>query len=96
RMRSERLLGAARLLKDTARVHARLGRLLMETRASGRDPLRARTDLLAAAQGLDPYAAADEGWQAQSLVLLLRSMVVDLLQVAGADPGQARAVLPEL
>lgn len=44
RTRSERLLGAARLLKDTARVHARLGRLLMDTRASGRDPMRAITD----------------------------------------------------
>lgn len=44
RTRSERLLGAARLLKDTARVHARLGRLLIDTRANGRDPLRAITD----------------------------------------------------
>lgn len=44
RTRSERLLGQARLLKDTARVHVRLGRLLMEARASGRDPLRAIDD----------------------------------------------------
>jgi hypothetical protein len=44
RTRSERLLGEARLLKDTARVHARLGRLLIEARASGRDPLRAIDD----------------------------------------------------
>ena len=44
RTRSERLLGAARLLKDTARHHARLGRLLMDARANGRDPRRAITD----------------------------------------------------
>lgn len=44
RTRTERLLGSARLLKDTARVHARLGRLMMDTRASGRDPLRAIED----------------------------------------------------
>ena len=44
RTRSERLLGAARLLKDTARHHARLGRLLIDARAQGRDPLRAITD----------------------------------------------------
>jgi len=44
RTRTERLLGSARLLKDTARVHVRLGRLLMETRTNGRDPLRAIED----------------------------------------------------
>lgn len=44
RTRSERLLGEARLLKDTARVHAQLGRLLIDTRVSGRDPLRAIGD----------------------------------------------------
>jgi TnpA family transposase len=44
RTRTERLLGSARLLKDTARAHVRLGRLLMDTRASGRDPLRAIED----------------------------------------------------
>lgn len=41
RTRSERLLGQARLLKDTARVHVRLGRLLIDARTSGRDPLHA-------------------------------------------------------
>ena len=44
RTRSERLLGEARLLKDTARVHARLGRLLIDARTNGRDPLRAIDD----------------------------------------------------
>ncbi|WP_242121280.1 Tn3 family transposase [Sphingomonas lacusdianchii] len=44
RTRSERLLGQARLLKDMARVHARLGRLLIDARTTGRDPLRAVAD----------------------------------------------------
>ena len=44
RTRSDRLLGAARLLKDTARHHVRLGRLLIDTRANGHDPLRAIAD----------------------------------------------------
>ena len=44
RTRSDRLLGQARMLKDTARFHARLGRLLVEARATGRDPFRAIDD----------------------------------------------------
>ena len=44
RTRNERLIGSARLLKDTARLHARLGRLLMDTRTNGRDPLRTIED----------------------------------------------------
>jgi uncharacterized membrane protein YgaE (UPF0421/DUF939 family) len=61
---------------------------------TGREPVRARSDLLSVAAGLDPHAA--EGWQAQGLILLLRSLVVDLLEVAGVDPGGARDALPEL
>ena len=41
RTRSDRLLGQARMLKDTARFHAKLGRLLVDARASGRDAFRA-------------------------------------------------------
>lgn len=41
RTRSDRLLGQARMLKDTARFHARLGRLLVDARATGRDAFRA-------------------------------------------------------
>ncbi|WP_298454803.1 aromatic acid exporter family protein [uncultured Cellulomonas sp.] len=45
---------------------------------------------------LDPFALAPDDWQVQSLVLLLRSLVVDLLEVAGEDPAAARALLPEI
>ena len=44
RTRSDRLLGQARMLKDTARFHARLGRLLIEARATGRDAFHAIDD----------------------------------------------------
>ncbi len=37
----DRLLWRAWMLKDTARLHARLGRLLVDARASGRDAFRA-------------------------------------------------------
>ena len=39
RTRSERLMDDAKLLKETARVHARLGRALIEARAGGGDVL---------------------------------------------------------
>ncbi|WP_400135457.1 Tn3 family transposase, partial [Bacillus thuringiensis] len=44
RTRSDRLLGQARMLKETARFHARLGRLLVDARATGHDPFRTIDD----------------------------------------------------
>nr|WP_250635909.1 Tn3 family transposase [Sphingobium baderi] len=46
RTRSDRLLGQARLLKDTARVHVQLGRLLLNAYADGRDAFAAIEDRL--------------------------------------------------
>ncbi|WP_273653393.1 FUSC family protein [Cellulomonas fimi] len=63
---------------------------------AGRDPERARTALLAVAHALDPFALAADDWQVQSLVLLHRSLAVDLLESAGVAPGDARAALPEI
>jgi hypothetical protein len=45
---------------------------------------------------MDPFVLAPGDWQVQSDVLLLRSLVVDLLEVAGTDPAEARALLPEI
>jgi hypothetical protein len=45
---------------------------------------------------MDPFRLAPGDWQVQSVVLLMRSFVVDLLEVAGADPAAARAPLPEI
>ena len=35
--------------------------------------------------------AFDEGWRVQSLVVLLRSLLVDLLEITGMDYEQAKA-----
>ncbi|HEY0215924.1 MAG TPA: FUSC family protein [Cellulomonas sp.] len=63
---------------------------------SGTEPLRARDALLGLAEDLDPFTLAPDDWQVQSLVLLLRSLVVDLLEASGVDPREAREALPEL
>ena len=44
RTRSDRLLGQAKLLKDTARVHVQLGRLLLNAYADGGDAFAAIED----------------------------------------------------
>lgn len=63
---------------------------------AGHDPRGARERLQRVAGTLDPHALAPGVWQSQSLVLLLRSLAVDLLEASGASPRDARAVLPEL
>ena len=63
---------------------------------AGRDPERARSHLLAVGAALDPFVLAPDDWQAQSLVLLHRSLTVDLLEAAGVSSRDARAVLPEI
>ncbi len=63
---------------------------------AGRDPARARAALLESARALDPFTLAPDDWQVQSLVLLHRSLIVDLLEAAGASPAAARAPLPDL
>lgn len=63
---------------------------------SGSEPLRSREELLRLAGDLDPFVLTPDDWQAQSLVLLLRSLVVDLLEASGVDPRTAREALPEL
>lgn len=64
--------------------------------AAGAEPLRSREELLRLAGDLDPFVLSPDDWQAQSLVLLLRSLVVDLLEASGVDPRAAREALPEL
>lgn len=70
----------------TAELSAALG--------SGREPVRARATLLAVLAELDPFALED--FQVQSLVLLQRSLVVDLAEAAGIEPQVARDALPEI
>ncbi len=57
----------------------------------------ARRTLAEAASRTDPWRLVPGGdLHAQGLVLLLRSLVVDLAETAGADPEVARATLPEI
>ncbi|WP_246117307.1 FUSC family protein [Cellulomonas composti] len=64
--------------------------------SGGVRPDRACSELLAAAASLDPFVLAPDDWHVQSLVLLARSLVVDLLEAADVDPAAARAALPEI
>ena len=52
--------------------------------------------LTAAAQALDPFLVEPDDWQVQSLVLLHRSLVVDVLEAAGVSARDAREALPEI
>ncbi len=63
---------------------------------SGSEPVRASTTLLVLAEELDPFTLAPDDWQVQSLVLLIRSLVVDLLEASGVDSAQAHEALPEI
>lgn len=63
---------------------------------AGAEPIRAREELLGLAAGLDPFTVTPDDWQAQSLLLLVRSLVVDLLEAAGVDARTARETLPEI
>jgi hypothetical protein len=63
---------------------------------SGADGARGRDALTAVAARVDPRTVGEGDWQVQSLVMLLRSPVVDALEAAGASPGDARDALPEL
>ncbi|MBX9247030.1 FUSC family protein [Actinotalea ferrariae] len=69
---------------------------LAVTLGRGGDHGRARGRLQAVAARADPWAVSREDWQVQGLVLLLRSLVVDLLEAAGEEPDEARAHLPEM
>ena len=86
------LRGVASSVDDLARATDALGTALL----TGSEPLQARRELVAAAVRLDPFVLAPDDWQVQSLVLLLRSLVVDLLEVAGVPPLAARDALPEI
>jgi uncharacterized membrane protein YgaE (UPF0421/DUF939 family) len=86
------LEGIAAVLEELATATERLA----EASGAGTSPERARAVLVDLATRMDPFRLAPGDWQVQSVVLLMRSLVVDLLEVAGADPADARAPLPEI
>jgi uncharacterized membrane protein YgaE (UPF0421/DUF939 family) len=71
-------------------------RVLAEAIDGGRDPAVAREVLVEAARTANPHVVGAGDWQVQSLVVLLRSPLVDVLEAAGATPAEARSALPEL
>ncbi|AEG45387.1 aromatic acid exporter family protein [Isoptericola variabilis] len=90
--------GAAELdaLADLLDRYASGVRTLAAALATGTGTDGARAELAAVAADADPRAVAEGQWQVQSLVLLLRSPVVDTLEAAGASAAQARDALPEI
>ncbi|TGJ94602.1 hypothetical protein DLJ96_18835, partial [Actinotalea fermentans ATCC 43279 = JCM 9966 = DSM 3133] len=71
-------------------------RVLAEAIGAGRDPSTAREILADTAAAADPRTVGAGDWQVQSLVMLLRSPIVDTLEAAGMSPEDARAALHEL
>ncbi|MFD6176027.1 MULTISPECIES: FUSC family protein [unclassified Isoptericola] len=71
-------------------------RLLASALGAGDDPADARRVLAEVAADADPRTLGEGYWQVQSLVLLLRSPLVDVLEAAGMTPDVARATLPEM
>ncbi|MFC8598995.1 MULTISPECIES: FUSC family protein [unclassified Isoptericola] len=71
-------------------------RLLAAGLGSGSGLGEARDALRDVARDMDPRTVGEGHWQVQSLVLLLRSPVVDLLEASGVPPEEARTALPEM
>jgi uncharacterized membrane protein YgaE (UPF0421/DUF939 family) len=97
--RSRSVAGPERDLRAVADVVDRFAagtRVLAEAIGAGRDPVVAREILAETAAAADPRTVGVGDWQVQSLVVLLRSPIVDTLEAAGASPEQARAALHEL
>lgn len=86
-------------LEDVAELlgqAARATQVLAAVVGAGSEGAPARAALREAAELADPGALGEHGWQAQSLVMLVRSPLVDLLEAAGATQAEAREALPEL
>ncbi|MNW66957.1 hypothetical protein D3C74_454790 [compost metagenome] len=70
--------------------------MLAEAIGAGKDPVTAREILAETAAAADPRTVGAGDWQVQSLVMLLRSPIVDTLEAAGMSPREAREALTEL
>lgn len=71
-------------------------RLLASALETGGTVEPARRVLREVAAECDPHTVGSGDWQVQSLVVLLRSPLVDALEATGDSPETARATLPEL
>ncbi|BDZ42566.1 hypothetical protein GCM10025865_18650 [Paraoerskovia sediminicola] len=89
-------VGEPEILGSLAEALATATEVLAEAMGAGLEPTVARDMLLDIAADLDPHTEKHRGWSVQSLILLLRAPVVDLLELSGLDPQAARDALPEL
>lgn len=85
-----------RPVADLVSRFAEGARSLATAIGAGHDTAAAREVLLVAARAADPVTVGAGDWQVQSLVVLLRSPLVDALEAAGASPQEARDALTEL
>lgn len=82
----------AELLTATATATRELAHAI----GHGKDLAVAREYLTTVAQQAAPGALGERDWQAQALILVLRSAIVDLLEAAGASEQEARDALAAL
>ena len=80
-------------LADVLEHLAGATRELAEDVAAGRPPKRSKARILEVAGQADPGLLGSGDWQVQSLILILRSAIVDLAEAAGAEPQEARDAL---
>lgn len=81
----------ARSIENTARAVESLGAAL----GSGERTLTARESLAEIAAELSPVQFDEAGWRSQTLVIIMRSLIVDLLQATGLSAKAASAMLAE-
>jgi uncharacterized membrane protein YgaE (UPF0421/DUF939 family) len=78
------------LIADLVSRMAVTANAIADTLGEGRDPAARRGDLRALVVDLQPERF-DQGWRVQSLVALLRPLLVDLLEITGMNHEQAKA-----
>lgn len=74
---------------------ARATKELAHALGAGESTLQARSDFARVAAKLSPGEFDESGWRAQTLVIIMRSMIVDLLQATGLSPKAANAMLAD-
>ena len=84
------------LLADAADRMADAAEVLRTALREGRDRIEAERMFAEVARTLRPTTAMNEDMEQTTMLLLLRPLVVDLLQAAGASNDEAQAALPNL
>ena len=84
------------LLADAADRMADAAEVLRTALREGRDRIEAERMFTRVAHTLRPTLAMNEDMEQTTMLLLLRPLVVDLLQAAGASNDEAQAALPNL